>query len=147
MERNEEQRVHGQHRAEEAHRQRVLRIVSHQRRGKRHEGLEHQKDRVQPHQRIVGVARQAEHVMVVQPELADDEKLMNQLAGASGPQERGGILAARRIAPRAYAARPVPAPLIHLAISVAVAPMCSSDRIVRSSETERSPASILATRD
>ena len=46
-----------------------------------------------------------------------------------------------------YAARPVPARLIHLAISVAVAPMVSSDRIMRSSDTEGSPASILATRD
>ena len=46
-----------------------------------------------------------------------------------------------------YAARMVSARLIHLAMSVAVAPMVRSDRMIKSSDTERSAASILATRD
>ena len=46
-----------------------------------------------------------------------------------------------------YAARSCSARLIHLAISVAVAPIVSNDRIIRSSDTDRSAASILATRD
>ena len=48
---------------------------------------------------------------------------------------------------RLYAARAVSARLIHLAMSAAVAPMVRSARTIRSSDTERSAASILAMRD
>ncbi len=46
-----------------------------------------------------------------------------------------------------YAAFRGSARLIRRAISDGIAPMASSDRSIRSSETERSPASIFATRD
>ena len=49
-------------------------IFAHQRGRKRNEGLAHQKNRVQPHHGVIGVARQPEQVMVIEPELADDDE-------------------------------------------------------------------------
>lgn len=46
-----------------------------------------------------------------------------------------------------YAARFGSAFLINLAISPGAAPIASNERTIKSSDTERSPASILATRD
>jgi len=70
----EQDRIEREHGAEDAHGQQVDGIFPHQRRGKPDERLTHEEDRVQPYQRVVGMARQREHVMVVEPELADDDE-------------------------------------------------------------------------
>ena len=49
-------------------------MLSHQHRGKRYEGLAHQENHVELNQAVIRVAGKAEKGMVIQPQLADDNK-------------------------------------------------------------------------
>lgn len=74
MQRQEQERVDREHATKKAHRKRVVMIFAHQRGWKRNEGLAHQKNRFQPQEGVIGVARQPEQVMVIEPELADNDE-------------------------------------------------------------------------
>jgi len=49
-------------------------IFAGERRRERHERLAEREQRVEPHHAVIGVAREAEQMMVVEPELADDDE-------------------------------------------------------------------------
>ncbi len=74
LQRDEQQRVDREYAAEQADRKGVLRIFPRQRGRERDEGLPHQENGVQPHHPVVRIARHRQQVMVVEPELADDDE-------------------------------------------------------------------------
>src|SRR5919106_1545829 len=71
---DKQQRVERHHHSKQTDGQRIRGVLPHHRRWKRNEGLEHQKDRVQPHHTVVGMTGQPENVVVVQPELANNDE-------------------------------------------------------------------------
>src|SRR5262249_48137458 len=95
----------GEHRAEETHRKRVGGILAHHGGRERNEGLAPQKERVQPRKPVVGTMRQTEHVVVIEPEFADNDEtdqpaqelgrelneLMSKFADAGVVLERGQL--------------------------------------------------------
>ncbi len=74
MQSDEQQCVERHDHAESADRQGIGGVFSHHRRWKRNERLTHLKDGVQPHHAVVGVTGQPENVVVIQPELANNDE-------------------------------------------------------------------------
>ncbi len=100
---DEEQRVHRHAHTEQTYRQRIHRILAHQRGRERNERLEHQEERVKANHSVSGMTREGEQMMVVQLKLADDDeadhpvqefrdkidKFMAEFADAAAFVERG----------------------------------------------------------
>lgn len=103
VENDEEEGVEGHDDAKETDGERVRRILAHESGGKRDERLKHEEDGIDPDHAVIGLAGEAEDVVMVEPEFADDdeadepakelgkliEQLMAEFGDAAGIVESG----------------------------------------------------------